>query len=267
MHTQADRNAVIRRGLAGLSEFMSRYGDESNQNQAIDEALDAADARMKREIHVTLKTLRVVSNPDPDAVAGIDYDVEEEPYDYHRSQYGQFGYLRLNRQPVISIQRVRMMFGRDNKLVEYPLQWIRLNKKAGQISIMPTPGFGWSGAVLQTGQYLLPQLTSGWIRDDVPQVLSVDYTAGLGDRLYGDDEMADLRMMRYRLAAQEVLKDLAPMVAGGGVSKSISEDGASESTSYGRMAFSGTIDQIETDWKQFKQSWRDTQAGIRFVAV
>lgn len=264
----------VRRCLIGLESFFAKFGDVTAQNTAIDHAITDANARVRRELHVELGTVRVVSWPEASKVEGTDYDVTEEPYDYSSSQYRAWGFLRLRRRPVQSIERVRIMLGPTNTVLTYPSEWIRLNKKPGQLSIVPTPGAGWSGMVLQNGQYFLPLLSHGMLSDNVPHVIAVDYTAGLGNALSYDEDAdanyADLRHQCARLAAQELLVDFSNMVAPGIQSTSISEDGASESITYRRgnnVMFGDLIARIETDWERFKAEWRGTETGIAFTVL
>lgn len=271
MATAEERLAVRRRGLLGLDTQMQTFGDESAQNAAIDAAIAAADARVMRELHLTLNTQVIKSWPEEGAV----YDVEEEPYDYNRHQYRRYGYISLRRRPVISIERVRLMLGPDNAIVEYPDSWIRINRLSGQLSVVPTPGAGWTGLVLQNGAYYLPYLSGTVVEEHIPQMIAVDYTAGLGvGGELGEDadpKLADLRLQRARLAAREILFDLSNAIEPGISSKSISEDGASESISYARASgkelFAAQIDRIEADWERFRRDWQDTAQGISFVVV
>ena len=272
MACDLERAAVRRKGLLGLDSYLELFGDQDAQNAAIDEAIAAADARVMRELHLTLGTSVIKAWPD----AGAEYDVEEEPYDFHREQYRRYGFLQLRRKPVVSVERVRLMFGPSNTVITYPSEWVRLNKLAGHLSIVPTPGTAWQGLILQSGAYYLPYISGGtWLQDSVPQMIAVDYTAGLGDAgeagADADPRFADLRHQRARLAAREVLMDLSNAVAPGISSKSISEDGASESVSYARASgkplFGAQIDQIEADWLSFRKSWEGTMQGISFTVV
>lgn len=260
----------MRRCLAGLDEFVaSALGDAAAQDAAIDSAIADADARIRRELMIEMGTVRVASWPDDDMVLGTDYDVEEEPYDFTSAQFRRWGFVRLRRRPVQSVQRVRLMLGRHNTILTYPQQWIRINKRSGHLSIVPTPGAGWSGLVLQGGTYFIPYYSSGWMGDNIPQVIAVDYTAGLGGD-YAKDEYADLRHQRARLAAAELLQYLAHAKHPGVQSISISEDGASESVSYtrgGKPMFQDFIDAVEAEWRQFKQSVEGTETGIGFTVL
>lgn len=333
----AEVRMVSNNGLLNLDRYMAYYGDADAQAAVIKGKLRNVDARMQRELLVTMKTQRIKADPESTFVLGRDYDIREDTYDYHRSQYAAFGWIRTRRRPIISVERVRLMMGPSNTVVTYPSAWIRVNHKSGHVSIVPTPGPGWSGIVLQTGQYFLPYLAGGWIRDSVPQIIAIDYTAGIGltaqaeyvewtartgyavddaavpseinghwyrcvgvsgTRPYtsGDAEptwptdgttvvdneitwqdmgllepaysdCADLREQRYRLAAQSVMKDLANGVGDGGMSRSLSEDGASESISFGGTPFAGMIKLIDDDWANFRANWIATEIGIQMTTV
>jgi len=265
---------AVRGCLIGMEQYFALIGNEAAQIVALDNAIRAADARLQRELQVYLDTKVIKSWPSEDLIQGQDYDIEEEPYDLHRHEYAQYGFIRLRRRPVRSIERVRIMLGRENTVFTYPEQWIRVNAAVGHLSIVPTPGAGWQGMIMQSGAYYLPYLTSGWVRDNIPQLVAVDYTVGLGgaaDFGEGSDPLlADLRLQRVRLAARELLLDLSNAVAPGLNSRSISADGLSQSVSYTRgpkPLFGAHIDQIEADWKRFKQTWRESDIGIMLTAV
>ncbi len=272
----ADERTRVRRCLIGLDEYLAKIGDTAAQNAVIDDAVAYAQAKVRRELHVELGTVRIAAWPTSDMTQGAegDYDVTEEPYDYSASQYRSWGYLRLRRRPVQSIQRVRVMLGPDNPVLTYPADWIRLDKKPGQVRIVPTPGSGWSGMVLSNGMYYLPYLSAGWIMDNVPHVIAVDYTAGLGDAAglgeSADPNYVDLQRHLFRLAAGEVLFNLSNAVNPGIQSTSLSEDGASESVSYtrgGGTVFAAQIKEINDDWEAFKRTWSDTEVGIEFAVL
>jgi len=260
---------AVRDELIGLdaAPYMTRLGTtETAINQKLATSIAQARARVQRELHLTLDTTVIKSNPD----AGVQFDVEEEPYDYFTSDYRHFGWLKLRRRPVQSVERVRLMLGPQMTIFTYPREWIRVRHKQAHIQIVPTPGAAFQNLVMANGLYYLPYLSAAPIFNEYPQLIAVDYTAGIGDAL-ASDEYADLALQIARLAAREVLLRLDNAVSPGVQSRSISEDGASESTSYARgqtkTLFGAHIDQIEADWERFKLMWQGHNTGPIFTVV
>jgi len=267
---------LVGRNLLGLTQHLALYGDEEAQNAAIDAAVLFADATVELELNTKLGTKKIMSWPEDDKVEGVDYDILEEPYDFHRTDYIQWGYLKLRVHPVQSVQRLRLKLGEETTLITYPIQWIRIDKKSGNLSIVPTPGAGWGGMLLQSGQFFIPYLSMGWISDNIPQIIAIDYTAGLGGVSdYGSEtfkpEYMNLAEQRARLAAKKILLDLSDSVEHGVSSQSISEDGITQSISYARNGamtlFGAKIQKIEQDWEEFKVYWHGRNTGIQFTVV
>jgi hypothetical protein len=172
---------------------------------------------------------------------------------------------------VQSIQRVRLMLGPKMTIFVYPAEWVRVKKKQAQLQIVPTPGYAFQNLVMASGLYYLPYLSAAPIYDEYPQLIAVDYTAGITAESLATEEYADLALQISRLAAREILLRLANTISPGISSSSISEDGASESTSYARgvtkTLFGGHIDQIETDWTNFKTAFVGENTGIMFTVL
>jgi len=147
----------------------------------------------------------------------------DERYDYYRNDYQSWMQINLRESPVISVEAVRVKWDGNSTVIEFDPSWIRLRKDAGQINVVPSGG-NISQVLITAGGSFLPLIASG--TDFVPDMLSVDYTAGFPD---GQVPM-DLRDLIGKLASFGPLNIAGDLIAGAGIaSKSISIDGLSQS--------------------------------------
>ncbi len=196
---------------------------------------------------------------DPDPVAQAAADIIEDPYDYDVKDYVQWGFIILRRKPVISVERIRLIYPTGQVILTYPNEWIKLYAKFGQIQVVPMAGA--TQPLIGQGSMYLP-LMSGSLQSNVPQLIHVDYTAGLVSI------PDDLKDAIYKLGAVEVLKVSGQGKAPGIASMSTGADGLSESTTLTQSAnsqmFGPLIKQYEDDVKAFVKSYTETNRGIDF---
>lgn len=198
---------------------------------------------------------------DPDPVAQAAADIFEDPYDYDVNDYINWGFLLLRRKPVISVERIRLIYPTGQTIITYPKEWIKLYSKFAQVHIVPMAGSFNQYPLIGQGAMYLP-LLSGFLTKSIPQLIHVDYTAGL--TVIPDD----LKDALYKLSAVEVLKAAGAGKAPGIASMSTGADGLSESTTLTQSAnsqmFGPLIKQYEDDVKAFIKSYTETNRGIDF---
>ena len=147
----------------------------------------------------------------------------DERYDYYRNDYVAWTIINLRESPVISVEKVRVTWPSNQTVIDFPPEWIQVRQDSGQVNIVPASG-SLSQMLLTAGGSFLPIIASG--RDFVPNMLSVDYTAGFPD---GQVPM-DIRDLIGKLASFGPLNIAGDLIAGAGIaSKSISIDGLSQS--------------------------------------
>lgn len=147
----------------------------------------------------------------------------DEKYDYYVNDYLAWTIINLRESPVISVEKVKVMWPAQQVVIDFPPDWIQLRQDAGQVNIVPSSG-SLSQMLLTAGGSFLPLIASG--RGFVPNMLSVDYTAGFPE---GQVPM-DLRDLIGKLASFGPLNIAGDLIAGAGIaSKSISIDGLSQS--------------------------------------
>lgn len=140
-------------------------------------------------------------------LAIFDEVVADEPHDYFAADFLQYGWIKVNRGPVKSVQQVQAIYPTGNYLFTFPNDWLRIDRNGGQIQVVPSGGSLSQALLGQGGTYLpiiyrnlqyLPQLfhcayTAGWEPGKVPNVLvdavckkaCIDILAQVGDLIYG----------------------------------------------------------------------------------
>jgi hypothetical protein len=234
-------------------------------------------ARMEREMRDFSMTPKVIKSNivngvrdagggwaiEPEPAAQSAADMFEPPYDYDVIDYLNWGFLPLRRKPVISVERVRLIYPTGQTIITYPPEWIKLFPKFGQIQIVPMAGSFKQYPLIGQGAMYLP-LMSGFMTKNVPQLIHVDYTTGLESGKIPDD----MKDATYKLAAVEVLKLAGQGKAPGVAALSTSADGLSESTTLTQSGqtqlYGAIIKQYEDDVKMFLVDFMEHQKGIEF---
>ena len=188
--------------------------------------------------------------PTPEQVAALDgepWDVDP-PYelDPHDVQYGGTRTLKLRQVPVIAVQRVDMVYpGQQAPGYSFPLEWLRLDAKYGQLQIVPI-GSQFGVAVPSAG-LALAAMAGGAV---IPQVFHVTYRAGLQNLSTNYPDLVDIAL---RLMCIGVLRTRVPPQSG-----SINADGLSQSVS--APDFGAMIGQVDDELDEIRQ----TIVGQRF---
>lgn len=231
---------------SGLSDTLAILGDSAAQDKVLTSAVKVAQSRVEKRTD-TLLTQKVIKSRPVEAglVRGTDYDIVESPYNFYRDDFNNFGRLRLLRRPIVSVERLMIRFGEGVTVFAPPAPWVDsfIDSANGTIHVVPYIGGLNVGPVAAIGLIPLylglrghPQSQSPSAM--VPQIVSVDYTAGFLpkdfdaasddlDEASPDHDVQTLVDAVRCLAAAIVLEDLAPSfgVQGG----SLSFDGFSQS--------------------------------------
>lgn len=246
------------------------------QDAVIEKYIIAMQVQMEEELHCKYDT-EVIKSRVPDGTEQendalpVGYTRWEDAYDFNASDYRRFGFLTLRRRPVLSVENVSLRYGPLANLIDFPAAWYRVNRKSGQLSIMPTPGAAWTGTQLSSGIYLLPSILGGWITDTVPQLLMVDYTVGIGEVPTGSTTGWEPHAMHLaRLAARPILTQFSDLIKPGLTGESIAEDGLSQSRQFtrgGTLKYAAMINQFREDYEEFKMNHRYVSAPFMFTTV
>jgi hypothetical protein len=159
------------------------------------------------------------SDAEVEALDGADW-AEEPGYDYDAEffQGERWGYIVTRQRPIITVTAVNFVYpSPQNSVYQIPNDWLRLDKKYGQIRMVPAS----STFVAPLGAFLLQALAGG---GTIPSMLQVHYVAGLTDVLTKWPNIVDLI---YKTAILKLIRGFfIPQ------SQSISADGLSQSMSF-----------------------------------
>lgn len=124
--------------------------------------------------------------------------ITDERHDYRVDDYQLFAYLQLYEWPVLSVEKVAVIYPTGQTVFEFPLEWVKLNKEHGQIQLVPTQGT-LSQVILGRGGSYLPLIYQGV--GYLPQLFHIDYTAGFAN----DKIPIDILDAICKLATIEIL--------------------------------------------------------------
>lgn len=164
-----------------------------------------------------------------------------DPEAFHNERWGL---IQARHRPVIQIHSIKYVYPQPLTTVfDVPAEWIRIDRKYGQISLLPGP------VSAQIPLWSLSLMGAGRV---VPHVIQVRYQAGLKNARTKYPHLLDLL---YRLALLGILRDQFLPQSG-----SISADGLSESASFDLDKFGGQLNS-EID------ALRDAILGIRMTVL
>ena len=224
-------------------------------------------------------------NPLPDSLfvhyinASIDYianllditigktDFDNEAHDYIRNDYQNWGFIQLFHNPVREVKALRMVYG-DQTAMNVPLDWIKLNKLTGQITLFPNAGSASHMIIGQSG--LFYGLWNQW--NYAPNMWEVDYVAGIDE----NDPSMPMELLQeaiYKRAAMGILNVWGDLIIGAGIAnQSVSIDGVSQSIGTTQSAmFGGASARITEYAKDLKENLlpalRMKFGGLRVTVV
>jgi len=185
--------------------------------------LTSSEAAFVRSTSVPVEPTEIFSDEPTAAERSLlgttPYEVEpgyDMKTDFFSPSHG-FGTLSLRVRPVISVSSIKLIYPSFSSTVfDIPISWVRLDKKYGNIKIVP--GAGTLNAPLSI--FMAQALSSG---NTIPDMIRVRYTAGI---LLLDNKNADVLNLIMKMAALSTLQNaFVPQ------SESISVDGVSQSKS------------------------------------
>lgn len=188
--------------------------------------------------------------------------IKDETHDYYVEEYSKFAFLKLDHQPILSVDRIRMVYPTMVEGVTFPKEWAKIDRNAGQLQLIPTAGT-LSQVILGIGGSFLPMMTSGL--SYLPQLFHIDYTAGFD---YGKCPRNVFDAVAKK-ACIDILTVVADVIYPPGMtSKSVNIDGLGESFSImnnGNRApvFTGRISQYMEELYGDGRTNRGVLAEIR----
>ncbi|MDP3327194.1 hypothetical protein [Parvibaculum sp.] len=204
-----------------LASIISTYFPSVTWSDAyLLQQIQAAEKDVSRKLKVKLEPTAVFPYPPSDeeiaALDGKPY-LDEPGYDYDPEFFRaeRWGYIVTRHKPIISVEEVRLAYPSPSQTVyRIPDDWLRLDRKYGQIRMVPAS----SAFVAPLGAFIMQALGGG---HTIPSMIQVKYTVGLENAV---TEWPDLIDVIMKSAVLRLIK--------GGFfpgSESISADGLTQS--------------------------------------
>lgn len=171
-----------------------------------------------------------------------------EKLPFHKQDFEQFGYAKLPRRPIASIEDFSVSLADGSDIFVFPPQWIETaNLIRGQLNLIPLAFqgmYGGTGIVGAGGtQGSSAFFNSLWARPWVAALFGVSYTAGWKDGLVPKV----INNLIGTIAAMRVLSIIAAAYAGS-TSTSLGMDGMSQSVSTpGPQRYAVRIEELKAD--------------------
>lgn len=145
-----------------------------------------------------------------------------ESQDYFRQDYEAYLFLQLDNYPIISVESFSAQYPSGQTVVEFPAEWLRIDRAAGHLRIVPTAGT-LSEIQVGRGGSFLPIVFQGV--DYLPDLFQVTYVAGFESGKVPTN-ILDIIGKFASLGPLHIFGDL---IAGAGIANlSLSMDGLSQ---------------------------------------
>jgi len=230
----------VKTHLGGMAAYVDLLGPELAA-RAYSERIEAAEAWFQRTTRIRLEPTRIKTYPREDE----EYDLADDAYTLTNATSSRPIRVQLRWRPVIDVQRVTLEFRRGDEIIEFTASWLRTNYRLGIITVIPygaaAPAVSAAGATMW-----LPVLgRSMWPQDSIPQLIAVDYVAGLQNAAISP-EYADLRDCLGRDAAWRLIQDIPRLLP-----DSVSIDGFTQS--FARVH--EMVDDLQQSVKRFVEGY------------
>lgn len=195
----------------------------------------AAESELANTLRVPLVPTRFFPKQPTDdqieALDGMAWELESSP-DYEGDMFAgdRWGYIVTRQRPIIDVHLMRFVYPTEiNGYFDIPLQWLSIDKKYGQIRIVPT-----SNAMMTSLAGMVMMNIAGG--RTIPSMVHLEYTAGLTDV---EGKWPELLDVIKKMAVLKVINDAYLPQSG-----SISADGLSESISVDSGKYHESIDRV-----------------------
>lgn len=218
--------------------------------------LRAAEADVGRTLRVPLApTAFFPVEPTPEeitALNGMPWALDPG-YDYSPGDFAftdKWGFIKLRNKPLISVSRVRFAYpGGPSAFYDLPLDWLRTDKKFGQVQFVPSS----TAFAAPINAFIMQAIGNG---RTIPLAIQISYVAGLQDAATNFPDLIDAVM---KTAALKVIEDAFLPQSG-----SISADGLSQSMSNDMDKHHDMVDRLINGGKGSNGGLMAAIHGIRF---
>jgi hypothetical protein len=189
-----------------------------------------------------------------DALGGMPW-AEDPAYDYDPMMFqaDRWGFINARNKPIISVTSLRYAYPSQNDFAfDVPAEWIRLDKKYGQVRIVPNT----TASIALLGNFMISLIGAG---RTIPHIMHLTYVAGLTNAARDYPELLDVIK---KLAVLKIIEDgFLPQ------SGSISADGLSQSMSVDMGKYHDSVDMILNGPKGSNGGLMAAIHGIRLGVV
>ena len=193
----------------------------------------------------------------------LTFSEEAEKLDLFRQDYNKFVSLQLSHFPILSVEEVKIVVPTNQTVITFDLDWLEIDKDAGQLNIIP--GSGSAGIIaLGAAGVLLPfyYRSINWL----PLVFRVKYTAGFTDVPFA------LKNYVGMMAAMGPLHLAGDLIIGAGISaQTIGMDGLTQQISSTASAtnsgFGARIVNYNKQLERERQVLREYYKGVMMVVA
>ncbi len=255
--TGADLRAIVQQKIdASVAEFETRLNSFLVVRQILSCAVNFTPSVVLSVSGENDDGYGVVNSP---AVAGVDYDLLEVPYDYTSARFERWSLIKARHRPIITVENVVYALPPNFGILICPKPWITADPNSGIVRIVPVEG---AMAVTSPGAGMwLPFFTMGQM-NHVPQFSQMSYTAGIYP--LGDDLIDALAM----LAAAKTLQVYNLAYYPGVQSFTHAVDGFNQTVALrGKGPFVDTIQQLQAEVEAFLRRYRTAHNGIRMESL
>lgn len=218
--------------------------------------LRAAESEMAHELRVPLVPTHFFP---AEPTAGEIAELAGQPwaldpgYDYAPKDFAyndKWGFIKLRNKPLHSVSRVRFAYpGGPTAHYDLPLDWLRVDKKYGQVQFVPSS----TAFAAPLNAFVMQAIGQG---RTIPLAIQITYVAGLENVPANYPELLDVILKK---AALKVIEDAFLPQSG-----SISADGLSQSMSHDMDKHRETIDRIINGEKGSNGGLMTAIHGVRF---
>jgi len=219
-------------------------------------ALAATDL-LESQLDIAIRTRTI----DSSAVDGGVSAPGDEFQDFLVQEYYKFIWLQLDRYPVISVDRIRLVLPNGQEIINFDTSWFKVLQAKGQVMIIPSSGSTATITLGQSGAWL--PLVYGWT-DFIPDVFEIRYTAG-----FANGVPPALKNLVGKMAAIGPLAILGDLIIGAGIAEqNISMDGLMQNVrSTASATNSGFGARIRQYLAEIKQERKDLYRFYRGIPL
>lgn len=225
---------------------LTASNDDIFQDEQLNQRVREATADVERWLNIDITKKVLKCQPDSSLIRGVHYDDEDDPYDFRPLEWQNWGFIKLNRTPVISVERAVFISPSDNTIRDIT-DWLRVNKKKGTVNFIPKSDNVFVGSVYTN---IIQLYGLGGI--EYPHGFKIDYTVGFEKSEYIPE---DIRGIIGKQATIKLLNEIGDGILAGFSSASNSIDGMSQSFSSTQSATSAYFGARITQYKKEIDDW------------